>query len=1446
MSRRDTIRRDVFACAGLLVMAVMLGALHAAAEAVVIDPAQLKPEVLYIDLANPANARGISLADENQAENLQRTEIDGVPAAEPQDGWVTLALDPDAVGRETAMLVAFSYYDSDRWDEPRLIGFPYHADAGRDRPSPLGWANCYTNAGAYSDSWRWWTAFAYANYGRADRSSFRLGAATLGWVLVMPLDEAAQVGMHQTRERVLAVLADYARLLAAENALQDARGRMEQGIRHLQAAGADDDEAPEVVRDVRAGAGRARLEMDRVIMEVLAAVDPAYLGMFDGTVDEHLEGLETFGREVRELEARFRALTDRAQQYMSEQVAAQSARYALPTFNLRAPEPLAPNHVVTPADIRDRFLFGLVMQIPLLHMPTAAVTSINRDQGIDSAYEYSMVMHVIPGEDGTFDFSHLDRALGEPRGLRAEVGMHNIPIPGPAGMSARPWFYGEEIPRGHQEEHVSFRFGGFRIKDKGGNWDGYHVWNGNDNSFTPASGRSVWSDTLIRYTHDFLRALGEHYRDDPRILRYVLNAEGGAAAVLRDGYVYDSALPHFRRHLREKFGGIAEVNRVLGTGYADFDEVRLPRPGEDERMVRLTPEYYEYVKLCVDRTKQVREDAARVLREADPDHVIADVQSSMYGGYTIDTYSIAVNTPWDSFSAGDSDTRTVRYQYSLNRYDPKPIWMYEPYVYTPWGAPEGSGYRTEEASRRMLTANLWTWFLWGHQGIPAFNQRRPDMVGGIRSDLSDFRIADIIMGPAQGLRTANPVLRLAAGRMAGLKPTYEGLLGILHSAPVVPARIGLLESATTHKVPWPASGTFLDVGHLQGRLGSEGRHFWFVPESALVDGIEPMDDYRIIIAAYATHLRPEAREALLDWVRQGGVLIGSGPTGLFDHYGRSEGGIPEVVFGMEGLEYGAGITEDSRVATASGSMAGREGISLFPNKDFYWRMPSDGLAEGARVLAALDDGTPVAVEAEYGRGKVILTASSIGSLLDLYWPMVMSEISHVQPVPEAASSTPGLMLQVRESETGVRYLGVVNRNVSAAVEAVITVAGEFERPRDITVGGGWVIPSQAGGGVTRFTLWLEPGMGSLIELGRSAVDLTGLPPEAESARMAIGQFANLMSSAAAWGLDTSGDERGLRALESDFRAGRYARLRGRLSEMTASLGARWFDARAEQVVSRALDEDTHPVAGTWARSYAAIAQQFFSDGRIDIAEERMNLAENTLEETPAVHPADVVFPFVSRPLDLTDLSSWPQEGWQKVYADREARERELGQFMLVGSPEGIYIGARVKKEDVVAKAQRAGLPWRVMDAVVLNLRGLDVTEELSNEFRSEDTYEFTLYPDGSVFVWDNLLPCDGNLIRNEARMVEDGYEVAGFIPAEAARLWPVPGMNIIADVCLYTWGQKTNTDGYWHGTYGQAATWARARLGEAPDGPDPPDAGVVALPPNTAQPCLRVEHWMPQ
>lgn len=82
-----------------------------AAETADVDASRLKPEVLYIDLANPADARGIALGDEKDMAGLERKELAGMPGAVPASGYVVVRFDPAVVKEETPLLVAFQYFD---------------------------------------------------------------------------------------------------------------------------------------------------------------------------------------------------------------------------------------------------------------------------------------------------------------------------------------------------------------------------------------------------------------------------------------------------------------------------------------------------------------------------------------------------------------------------------------------------------------------------------------------------------------------------------------------------------------------------------------------------------------------------------------------------------------------------------------------------------------------------------------------------------------------------------------------------------------------------------------------------------------------------------------------------------------------------------------------------------------------------------------------------------------------------------------------------------------------------------------------------------------------------------------------------------------------------------------------------------------------------------------
>ena len=1451
-----------------------------------INPARLKPEVLCMDFTNPSEARGISLVDKEELANLISTNMAGVTAVKVRDQRLTLLTDPTLIPDRSAVLVALNYYEPDSYGVLGIHGFLESPDNNVGRNS-----NRYGWQATGCDAWRWRAFIGYADFDLALswEKAYQPGKQAplvlepnilaayakehgketlLRGILMLPLTEDRLKQVRAFRETVLAMLDDYNSLCVADAGLSAVRARLEQALKMVpeNERGVMREEMELLSHAATQGKEETAGQMNEMINLVRVVYDTAYLGFFDNSLPQRQAMITDFQGKARALVRQYNSLAAGIEVGLEKFAKFQREKQGLKPLALPVPSPLAANALVRPKDINSRFFFGLCGEPGYLTLlPRVSVDSVNKDCKIDFVYQYAF--NVVPQEDGSFDFTMLDKALPpaqtnktprisavlrniplpewiknkffgeeEAQGLRLLVGLHNFPLP--------PWamkkFFGDNPERQRQTDGRWC----YRIKEGPGKPDTAAYFMDIDTyGFCQGFVQSLaWSDALLQYSADFHRAVGKHLRENPIVIKYNIEAEGGTEMVMEAGYKYDAARSLFQARLKEKFGTIEELNKGFGTTYKDFTDIPLPKP--TERMLRLTPEYYEYVQLSIDRLKKSRVTAVQALKEGDPIHPVGEVHSGLYGIHQIDTYKLTVDMPYDTFAAGDSWLSSARYAYSLNRYCPeKPIWLYEPYVMC--SIPKGKwSYQLEETARRNMISEVWTWFLWGQQGLPLYTDVRQN------SAVCDRRLADIVpygcYAPWKP-QLIYPAIRPASGCMAELKPALDKVLDILKKAPVI-ARIGLLESSTTHAVPYPVHATYADIRGIQSFLEGN-RHFFFVPETAISEGTEKLDQFRIIVSAYATHLRPEVRQKLLDWVKRGGTLIASGPLALYNHYGRKDNNLPKEVFGMDEIAYSPEmITDAAKLVNCSGTMAGCEGQSLWCAKDFFWRFPASGLSSGTRVLASLADGTPVVVERAYGNGKIVMTATPIGLSSKILRPLMEKEIARAIPIPEAQATNYWLTLQVREDAEGARYLGIINKNMKEPVETVVAVAGEFTSVQDLTIGGGLPLASSCGGGVTRIPVWLGPGMVSFLSLGKPQQKLNKLSSEAENATLRVGRFADIVKNAKSSGIDTSGYEKTLATAQQHCARGEYRLAEEELSGVYEKLLRETINARAKTIEERA-EKTANPRSATWAASYAEIARALAMEDKADMAQERLVLAENALNENPAPRKPEVVFPFVHGKLDLNDLAKWPEANWQVIYRDREKHD-EIGRFLLAGSSNGIYLAAKVKEAVVTDQSQVKDLQWRAMDGVVLHLRCMDRTEKLSPDFRSEDTYEITFYANGSVFVWENPLPDLTRLIENHAAKNEGGYQVAGFIPAEAIRFRPRPGVTVIADVgvCSYDDAapKKKSETFYWHGTYAQAETWARVQLGNIVQGV-PAKASVAAGAPsekNVAEICRDTEHWL--
>lgn len=158
--------------------------------------------------------------------------------------------------------------------------------------------------------------------------------------------------------------------------------------------------------------------------------------------------------------------------------------------------------------------------------------------------------HLMEKTEGQFDFSFFDHVIAraKARGLSVVMGTPTATIPA--------W-----LAKKHPEILSEFEDGTKRV------FGGRHVYCFN-------------SKAMYTYSERIIRAMAEHYKDEPAIVAWQIDNELGHED--SDICYCDQCKQAFQRYLREKFhGDIQALNETYGTTfwsqeYNEFDEIPLP------------------------------------------------------------------------------------------------------------------------------------------------------------------------------------------------------------------------------------------------------------------------------------------------------------------------------------------------------------------------------------------------------------------------------------------------------------------------------------------------------------------------------------------------------------------------------------------------------------------------------------------------------------------------------------------------------------------------------------------------------------------------------------------------------------------------------------------------------------------------------------------------------
>jgi hypothetical protein len=392
----------------------------------------------------------------------------------------------------------------------------------------------------------------------------------------------------------------------------------------------------------------------------------------------------------------------------------------------------------------------------------------------------------------------------------------------------------------------------------------------------------------------------------------------------------------------------------------------------------------------------------------------------------------------------------LAYAASLARLDPvgRPWWE-AAYPIGP-AASEMSGGRTTGDYSARIRRDLWRLAFWG--------------VRSVELDAGAFCEA-LYEGPPQA-----GLLRTELLQMGSLKGPLLALGKIFRNSRIVHHRAALLEPGLppVENDPAPPADEWTDW-FMEWRLPP----IW-IPREVLAQTGSPaiFSEFELLASPGVLVLSEEKGKALVDWVRNGGILIATDPMGYLSPRGTVVGAFLPAL-GME--------------------LTGEPG---------HWRLREGSQpVAGVEVLRRDAQGEPDMLLVTMGKGHLLVGLGGAGS--EGTWRQLMSRMAKfVFPVPDVSADADreDLELHLREDEKGERFLMALNPRLDRQVRAQVRLLGTFPQVLDVTFFQPVPVEKRHAEGVTDIGLALGPGESRLFALGMNESKLT----RAETAK-ALGQ-----------------------------------------------------------------------------------------------------------------------------------------------------------------------------------------------------------------------------------------------------------------------------------------------------------------------------------------------------
>jgi len=486
---------------------------------------------------------------------------------------------------------------------------------------------------------------------------------------------------------------------------------------------------------------------------------------------------------------------------------------------------------------------------------------------------------------GRFDFSWLDEIIGElaEKGIKVVLGTPTAAPP--------PWLvrlYPDILPvsyQGHRMPPVARR----------------HYCPNNPN--------------YLKATERIVRALAEHYKDEPNVIGYQIDNE----LSLGDEYCYcQHCIRLFREWLKRKYGDIDELNKAYGTifwshEYGDWTEIYPPAPPFDmcNRGLAL-----DWLRFRSESFIKFLELQAKIIRSVSPDKKITTNLMGLFPG--IDYYELSrrLDFPsWDcypKFCHADYDPAWVAMLHDATRCMGKDrsYWVME------LQAGPTDGYHGHPIGVTPEPGELRKWayqaIAHGANGVVYFRWRtvcfgKEQYWHGILNHDGEVNRRYL------EVKCLGEELRKISDLIAGTK--YQSDVGLMFS----------------YEALW---ATLIERGYYSmgyhDQVLSLYKGFWL--RGINVDVISPNENfmrYKVLLTPFLYLTSKSLIKKLKEYVHNGGILIATARTSVKDEYNRVysdglPGGLIDL-FGMKVTDYTylpaerkANIVVDGKVIRAVG------------------------------------------------------------------------------------------------------------------------------------------------------------------------------------------------------------------------------------------------------------------------------------------------------------------------------------------------------------------------------------------------------------------------------------------------------------------------------------------------------------------------------------------------